>query len=115
MHRPVALTPVVLLLTVPVPLARADALDAAASSLAFNADEARTTLIAQDAPAHSAGAPVKTYKPYGAPGQWWIGLGAGVPPGQTEREFALDTRLTLTTSTFLVENFEFLMDWSLWG
>ena len=41
--------------------------------------------------------------PYGQPGQWWLSVGAGLGFGQTDGDFALDGRLNLTTSTFVVE------------
>jgi hypothetical protein len=86
------------------------------TDLRFDADESRAALIAQDDanPANPA-PPVKTFKPYGQPDQWWIGLGGGIAYGQTEGDGAIDGRLTLSTSVFLVENLEFIMDWSLWG
>lgn len=91
-------------------------MDSVTSSLRFDADEARAASLAQDAgAAHSPGAPAGAAARYGMPGQWWLGVGGGVGIGQTDGEGAVDGRFTLTTSLFLVENFEFLMDWSLWG
>jgi hypothetical protein len=89
-------------------------LDEVSSTLRLNADETRAALIAQETETEPA-IEVRTYRPYGQPGQWWIGLGGGVAPGQTDGDYATDARLTLTTSMFIAEDFEFLMDWSLWG
>jgi hypothetical protein len=89
-------------------------LDEVSSTLRLNADETRASLVEQHAQAESE-PEVRTYRPYGMPGQWWIGLGGGIGPGQTDGDYATDARLTLTTSMFIVEDFEFLMDWSFWG
>lgn len=86
------------------------------ADLRFDADDSRAAIIAQDdPPATDPAPPRKTFKPYGLPDQWWIGLGGGIAYGQTEGDGAVDGRLTITTSVFLVEDLEFLMDWSLWG
>ena len=81
--------------------------------LKLDADEIRWNDAARSSSDESLGkhAPV----PYGMPGQWWLSVGAGVAAAQTDGDFAADGRLNLTTSTFLVEDFEFLMEWDFWG
>ncbi len=111
-YRSAAATFAAFLLT--APSIAGSALDEVNSTLRLNADETRAAIAAQDTESESA-PEVRVYQPYGMPGQWWIGLGGGLGPGQTDGEFALDGRLTLTTSLFIAEDFEFLMDWSLWG
>ena len=96
------------------PIFAGGALDEVNSTLRLNADETRAAIVEQDSETEPA-TDVRLYRPYGQPGQWWIGLGGGVAPGQTDGEYATDARLTLTTSLFIAEDFEFLMDWSLWG
>ncbi|MGP1309963.1 MAG: acyloxyacyl hydrolase [Phycisphaerales bacterium] len=95
------------------PLAHAEtALDVLSTDLRFDASSAD---LVQDAVPQNPAPPLTQAPRYGEPGGWWIGLGGGIAPGQTDGDAALDARLTLTTSTFLLEDFEFIMDWSLWG
>lgn len=95
------------------PLAHAEtALDVLSTDLRFDASSAG---LVQDAAPQNPAPPLTQVPRYGQPGGWWIGLGGGIAPGQTDGDAALDARLTLTTSTFLLEDFEFIMDWSLWG
>lgn len=83
------------------------------SSLSLDLAEVRWSDAAPPPGDSTLGAPAPL--PYGDPGQWWISVGLGLAPGQTESDFALDGRLNLSTSTFLVEDFELLMEWDLWG
>lgn len=88
------------------------ALGEASTTLTLNASDIRWSDAAPD-PDATLGKPAPL--PYGEPGPWWISLGIGLAPAQTEGDFAVDARLNLTTSTFLVEDIEFLMEWDLWG
>ena len=98
------------------PIAAAEGLELN-TALAFDADAARAS---QPAPAgeHAAAPETPVSEParpaFGAPGPWWGQLGAGYARELGASDPANDFNLAFSCSTFLVQDFEFIIETSGW-
>ncbi len=85
------------------------------TSLAFDADDARAVMASQDQPgAADPAQPVSMQPIFGQPGHWWGQIGGGYAAEAVEKDAAHDINLAFTASTFLVEDFELMLQLGGW-
>lgn len=83
------------------------------TSLAFDADAARTQVASQPETTNPADA-VVVQPVFGEPGQWWGQIGAGYARELDDGDAADDFNLAFTFSTFMIQNFEFMVETGGW-